>query len=121
MALQQAHTTDSGVSGNYWRVLETNINYAQRQSRVTLGLYRDETARREERQVLEVRSYDWREGDTQHQPSIFDPETGELVAQTPILLSWPFAISEMDSANPVAIAYQAIKARDLLFADAEDC
>ncbi len=45
MALKKIKILASGYLVKYWRVLETNINYADHRAHVVLGGYKDQAAR----------------------------------------------------------------------------
>ena len=45
MALQKSKTTQFGVPGDYWRILQLNCNYDRMDAVCTIGLYIDEASR----------------------------------------------------------------------------
>ena len=85
MALIKQQEQSSGVTGEYWRILETNISYQSQLARVVLGLYKDKQARNDGKETLHIESFDW---------------SGE---------DFPFTIDELTRCNPVQLSYVKIK------------
>lgn len=107
MALQKHKNDQFGNGGyNYWRIIETNINWASRSSHVSLAGYLTQEARQNDKQPMEVVSFDW---------------SGE---------NFPFDLPVLDGEgmNAVKVSYEKIKESKLddkgeetnWFADAED-
>lgn len=107
MALYKQKEDIYGNSGiKYWRIIETNIDWANRQSHITLAGYVDKQARMDGKQPLECVSFDWNGDD------------------------FPFSINVLDQEgeNIVRVAYEKIKESKLdedgnetnWFVDAED-
>lgn len=104
MALIKEKTLNSGVTGEYWRIIETNISYQSQLAHVTIGLYKDKQARLDGKDTLATQSFDW---------------SGE---------DFPFTIDELTRCNPVQLSYIKIKESKLdeegnetnFFADAID-
>lgn len=59
MALQKTKELDNGFSGDYWRIAEININFARRDSHVSLWLYKDLAARQAEKLPVWSTNFDW--------------------------------------------------------------
>jgi hypothetical protein len=59
MALELTKNLDNGFSGNYWKVLETNINWKDKYSHITLGLFKDKAARDAGKTIIDAKAYDW--------------------------------------------------------------
>lgn len=87
MAIQSEHELPTGVKGNYWKILQINMDFLNAHAAVTLGLYKDKRAREENKQVLETLVFDW---------------YGE---------DFPFDLEKLSEpkVNPVTIAYDKIK------------
>jgi hypothetical protein len=102
--IKNKEVNNSGVTGEYWRIVETNISYESTSARVVLALYVDEQARTDGKSPIYYQDFVW-SGD-----------------------EFPFSISELSEANPVHIAYVKIKESKLddeenetnWFADAVD-
>lgn len=52
MALRKAIETPHGAMADYWRIVEVNLNYAQRQAQVMVQGFVSEQARRAGKQAL---------------------------------------------------------------------
>jgi hypothetical protein len=99
---KEAHNT--GAMGEYWRILETNISYESKLSRISLGLYKNKQARLDGKAPLDYQYFNW---------------DGE---------NFPFTVEELNNSNPIAISYERIKESKLdeednetnFFADAID-
>lgn len=85
MALVKTKTLENGFEAEYWKVLETNINYLNKNSHVTIGLYKDKQARIDGKRPVETQSFDWA-GD-----------------------NFPFTVGAMEQENVIAISYEKIK------------
>lgn len=85
--IKQKEVDTSGYTAEYWKIIETNINYVDRVSHVTMGLYKDKQARQNGKNPVESASFDWL-GD-----------------------EFPFDIDILDEEgnNAVKIAYEKIK------------
>jgi hypothetical protein len=108
MALEKIKEIDNlGISGDYHKIVETNINWASRGSHVTLATYLNQQARLDGKNPLETTSFDW-SGD-----------------------EFPFDLPTLDAEgmNTIKVAYTKIKESKLdeegnetnWFADAIDC
>ncbi len=88
MALQKTKELASGITGNYWKILQVNIDYLNSTSHVTIALYVDEEARAAGKNPLaEQQSFNWQ---------------GE---------EFPFGSSDLsaEDVNPLKVAYAKIK------------
>lgn len=94
MALLKTIPTAYGVDAEYWKVVETNTDWLNRRSHVTMHGWLDQQARVDDKTPLTSRVYDWLGDD------------------------FPFVESEPQ--NEREIAYLKIKA-DAEFSGAEDC
>ena len=108
MALQKLKDDPYGNGGiNYWKIVETNINWLDKFSHVTLAGYLSRDARLAEKRPFEIQSFNW-SGD-----------------------EFPFGLDilNQEDENIVHIAYNKIKESKLdeegnetnFFADAKDC
>jgi len=80
MALQLSHTAASGVSGDYWRICDLNINYDREECHCKLALFKDAAASAAGNTPLEVHQYDWSGADF---TGSFDSATLDVVSQNP--------------------------------------
>ena len=88
MALKKEKTLPTGHVIEYWRVVETNINYVDRVARITLGGYLNRASRLAGARPAETIAFD------------FSLET------------FPFDVATLDTKNPIKIAYiEAKKSR----------
>jgi hypothetical protein len=85
MALKIEKDTNYGVSATYWKIIETNINYLSKNSRVVVAGYIDQKARDNGKEPLAGFGFDW---------------NGE---------EFPFSVDALTEENPVKIAYEKIK------------
>ena len=87
MALQLEHEVPSGVRGDYWKILQISMDFLNEHAVVTIGLYKNKTAREANKQALETFTFDW---------------YGE---------DYPFDLEQLSAAksNPITIAYNKIK------------
>lgn len=87
MALLKTKTQPTGTTCEYWKVIETNINWLNQSAHVSLAGFLDQAARQAGKQPLEAVSFDW---------------SGE---------DFPFTLSVLDqeNENTVKVAYEKIK------------
>ncbi len=80
MALYKQKEDIYGNSGiKYWRIVETNINWAQKASHIVLAGYVSKDARLAEKQPLECISFDWSNEDFPFTLDILDQEGENVV------------------------------------------
>lgn len=58
MALQKTKSTNMGVDGNYWRIVQLNMNYDRLDAVCTVACYKDETVRNNGSQPLTQVQFD---------------------------------------------------------------
>jgi len=87
MALQLEHELATGVKANYWKIVRIDIDFQNKYTGVTVGLYKDKAARDTDKQVLETFTFEWYGDD------------------------FPFDLEKLSkpNVNPVTIAYDKIK------------
>jgi hypothetical protein len=85
MALQLSKELDTGVTGDYWRVVLVQLSPLGDRSTVIVCLYKDAAARAADKTPLETREYSWNAAD------------------------YPFAVAALDEDNPYVIAYEKLK------------
>ncbi len=95
MSLKKSLTLRNGFSGEYWKIIEINLDRITPGSHVTLALFKDASFKDSPAGVLETRAFDWY-GD-----------------------NFPFTSAALATNNPVEIAYAKIITDDAFFADAE--
>lgn len=59
MALKKSKTLATGVVGEYWKIVDLNINWLTNQAHVAMCLWVDQQARLDGKQPLESQSFDW--------------------------------------------------------------
>lgn len=85
MALQLDKELESGVVGNYWKILAVSFDVLARNSFITLALYKDQAARQAGKQYLKLVTYTWNGDD------------------------YPFESAAMDAESPLVLAYAKLK------------
>jgi len=85
MALQLEVSLPSGVAGSYWKVIRTYIDHYLLESTVHIALFRDQQARQDGKQPMQVRQFKL---------------NGNL---------FPYTMEAMNSSNVVEIGYDKLK------------
>lgn len=96
MALQKDKTLDTGVVGNYWRLINLTIDRVANSAILSLALYLTKASRDSGMAPLDITQYNWSDG------------------------AFPFTTEAMDANNPIKIAYDTIVATDPFFSDAQN-
>ena len=94
MSLQKTKTDSRGIDGNYWKIINYKINDKDLKSRIVIGLFKDETAKSEGKDILEYKEYNWDGG------------------------NFPYSGTALDTNNPRKIAYDKMKVDDSYWSDA---
>jgi hypothetical protein len=76
MALQQIIQHPTGTYSQYWKIVQTNLDYITKTGTIKMFGYISEQARLENRRHLDYRSFDVSEGnfETYFVPSAIDPQ-----------------------------------------------
>lgn len=74
-----------GTGAQYWRVVETNINYNDKTSQVVLFGYVNKQQRELNKRPVKIKKYSWNGAD------------------------FPFSANAMNEKNPIKISYNLIK------------
>lgn len=90
MAIKLARILDTGFTGDYWKIIQTNINYLDKYSNIVMALFKDKVARDAGKSPITSVSYGWHGDD------------------------FPFSIAAMSVTNPVEISYKKIKASKII-------
>jgi hypothetical protein len=104
MAIIKQLDLDNGASGNYWKIIKTDINFLSKVATITFGLLKDKSFNElkydsevnREKLLLSTKSVSFR-GD-----------------------SFPFTDEALEGENIKAVAYTAVRATDKYFQDAID-
>lgn len=96
MALLKSKELPNGATCEYWRLIEININYANRGCHATIAGYKDQAARLAGKQPMDGISFDWYGDDF---PFVEDePQNEREIAYLTIMVSAP---QLDDEGNPV--------------------
>lgn len=92
MALQKQKDTQFGIKANYWKVVQTNINWLDKKANIIMAGFENEASRRANNTALSRVNYEYEEildiGDKIISPFPFVPEDDivaksyELIKQT---------------------------------------
>lgn len=103
MALIKRLELESGVSGEYWKIIKANIDFLERRAEITFGLLKDKS--------LNDAKYD-------------KVNNSELILKIKRVEfgpdNFPFTKDAIEGENIKAIAYTASKEADEYFLDATD-
>lgn len=80
MALQKTHTSPSGVDGNYWKIMQLDVDYVSQSIECNLCLFKDSTQAEAGSSALTNVTYEW--GATEFD-SHFDSAALDVVNQNP--------------------------------------
>jgi hypothetical protein len=80
MALQKTHTSPSGADGNYWRIMQINIEHNAETVYCNLCLFKDSTASDNDKNPLDNIDFEW---DQTVFDSHFDAGALDVVNQNP--------------------------------------
>lgn len=80
MALQKTHTSPSGTDGNYWKILQVEVDYPAQRVKCNLCLYKDSTAAGDGKEAIDNISFEW---DSTVYDSHFDAAALDVVSQNP--------------------------------------
>lgn len=112
MALLKAIPQPIGVDAEYWKLIESNLNWWTQAAHVVIGGWLDQQARLDLKQPLVTVAFDLSaQAQTDENGSVIAPAFSDV-----------FGIDYLDieNVNPVAAAYVMIKAHPM-FSGAEDC
>ena len=74
MALQIELLTKFGTPATYWKIVETNINWHEKRSHITLAGWIDKQARLDGHTPIDFRTFDWSGTEYPFETSVLDEE-----------------------------------------------